>query len=795
MATVTSAGSGAWSSAGTWDSGVPADGDTVVVAAGHAVEFDVDHESGAGISLAGLTIHGGATPARLYAKYSAAGTYTLRMAANADIVGTTDTNRGQLCATVDGMFASETDLPYDRKFTILLQGTGEIVGTDLDLNFRGVNPTNRYVEVYGATYGPVDQTTEVDVDNDYIDFGVELPADNTAVRVRSSDTLPGGLADDDIYYVYGRTNGDDTNSKCKLVRQSNQVATLVDITSTGSGNITLYTGAAASVNPVLVIQDITSDQWADGDSVVLCNEQGYDQQRLTITDRSVAGQITLSAATDSIQYPLAKLVLATRNVAIRSSSTTAAQPIISYSTGATHGGVFQCEIRNTAGTGTTFYGYGVYYGVGHTISGTISGCSNGCNYGAGHAISGTISGCSNGCNSGAGHAISGTISGCSSGCKYGSYFPRNAIFTGNIYDFWQVGPTYGYGSSLRSGTQNYAYLANYSDSVGSFIYDYKNSSGTLQKDRIIGWTSGGYIEAEESSVPADPPVTLDWCHKHTFESASHPVWCDQAIRLLSGQKISIPVYIKLSQTGMTETPRVQIIDPNEPWDSAASKLDDDEITDTTDWQTVTVNYTADYDKEVLLRVRGTNASGDMYWWADLSDLHPTLPTAVQVALDVVYGYTRDTLTGTLEVCNVDAVAAAVVAAMEVEGRHLSQILEDTSTTIPATLSILATAQDLATVDANVDAILADTGTDGVVVASASKTGYSLAASGLDAITATEPTGKPTTFPGWIMWLIQRLRRANKTTTDITVLSEAGATITTQAITDDGAGTETLGPPA
>jgi hypothetical protein len=95
----------------------------------------------------------------------------------------------------------------------------------------------------------------------------------------------------------------------------------------------------------------------------------------------------------------------------------------------------------------------------------------------------------------------------------------------------------------------------------------------------------------------------------------------------------------------------------------------------------------------------------------------------------------------------------------------------------------------------VDAILADTGTDGVVVASASKTGYSLAASGLDAITATEPTGKPTTFPGWIMWLIQRLRRANKTTTDITVLSEAGATITTQAITDDGAGTETLGPPA
>ena len=103
--------------------------------------------------------------------------------------------------------------------------------------------------------------------------------------------------------------------------------------------------------------------------------------------------------------------------------------------------------------------------------------------------------------------------------------------------------------------------------------------------------------------------------------------------------------------------------------------------------------------------------------------------------------------------------------------------------------------DLNTIDGIVDAILADTGTDGVVVATASKTGYSLAATGLDSITATEPSGKPTTFPGWIMWLVQRFRRSAKTTTTLTTLTEAGATITTQAITDDGAGTETLGEPS
>ncbi len=80
-----------------------------------------------------------------------------------------------------------------------------------------------------------------------------------------------------------------------------------------------------------------------------------------------------------------------------------------------------------------------------------------------------------------------------------------------------------------------------------------------------------------------------------------------------------------------------------------------------------------------------------------------------------------------------------------------------------------------------------------------KTGYSLAATGLDAITATEPSTKPTTFPGWIMWLVQRFRRTNKAITGgvgaIVVKTEAGTTVTTQAITDDDVGTETLGAPS
>ncbi len=46
---------------------------------------------------------------------------------------------------------------------------------------------------------------------------------------------------------------------------------------------------------------------------------------------------------------------------------------------------------------------------------------------------------------------------------------------------------------------------------------------------------------------------------------------------------------------------------------------------------------------------------------------------------------------------------------------------------------LATSTALQTVDDNVDAILLDTGTDGVVVASGSKTGYTLSNTGIDAL--------------------------------------------------------------
>ncbi|QGH71187.1 hypothetical protein [Methanobacterium virus PhiF1] len=58
MASFTSSQSGLWSSASTWGgAGVPGNGDTVTIASGHTVTFDVD-QSGFASGLAGLTVNG-----------------------------------------------------------------------------------------------------------------------------------------------------------------------------------------------------------------------------------------------------------------------------------------------------------------------------------------------------------------------------------------------------------------------------------------------------------------------------------------------------------------------------------------------------------------------------------------------------------------------------------------------------------------------------------------------------------------------------------------------------------------
>lgn len=114
MTAYTSAQSGNWSSSSTWSpSGVPGDGDTVTIQAGHTVIFDVDQSSFAS-GLAGLTVNGTLKWATDVVTY-------LKMASNVHIDGTGTLQVG------------EPDNPIQRpapgsqtRATIKLEGSGQV---------------------------------------------------------------------------------------------------------------------------------------------------------------------------------------------------------------------------------------------------------------------------------------------------------------------------------------------------------------------------------------------------------------------------------------------------------------------------------------------------------------------------------------------------------------------------------------------------------------------------------------------------------------------------------------------
>lgn len=394
MATITSAGSGDWSVGATWVGGsAPADGDAVVIAAGHNVLMDVDLSEWTGLTTLTIASHA-TTPGMLYFKDGTDGHLKFRTGTNYGILGNNDgVTLGRLLANHDGSWpVGDTDDPltFANKAVIQLEGTSRIMGTYLEIKLFCTQPTNTFVETYGTAYTCNDQTTDVNTTTGIITFTGAPPSEGTPVMIKSSGTLPTGWTNTDVYYV--RTVSGNT---CKLALQ-NADAQIVIPSGTGSGTLTMYSGHTnTSTATMNVVQDVTADTpWITTDGhdyvcLVDCNApETYDQQRTQLTTIN-AGTIVLSANVDSAQYPLARIFLVSRNVSIRFTGNTTVNIL-----DAVHDSILQCEIRATAGTGTTFYGYGLNASYSNTVSGTISGCYYGLNVSYSNTISGTISGCS-----------------------------------------------------------------------------------------------------------------------------------------------------------------------------------------------------------------------------------------------------------------------------------------------------------------------------------------------------------------------------------------------------------------
>lgn len=366
MATITSNQSGSWSATSTWVGGVvPVDGSDVVIAAGHSVLMDVDQSAMTGMQ--SVTVQGHSTaPAMLYWANGTSG--YLKIRTGYTLLGTSATLKGRVLANSDGVWGNTGPLAFANKAVIDLQGTALINAKYLDMQLFCAEPTFKSVRTYGSKI-------VVTVDSGADTFGATAHglANTTPVMFQSSGLLPAPIAADTPYYVVSTS----TNTfQVALVSGG----TVIDLTSTGSGTIEVYTGHTnTSTAAMNVLDDVTADPaWttASGHNAVVLvdtwDSSAYDQQRLTLSD-IFAGTITLSANVDSAQFPGARIFLSSRNVSIRSAGTSTSQAIISSAVGC----AFGCEIKNTAGSGATFYTYGLSGGNNNTISGSISGCNYG----------------------------------------------------------------------------------------------------------------------------------------------------------------------------------------------------------------------------------------------------------------------------------------------------------------------------------------------------------------------------------------------------------------------------------
>lgn len=501
MATRTSnaTGGGNFGTGASWAGGfAPVDGDTFVVAAGDTITVEADYSAWTGLAGACVITSHATNPGMLAFKNDADGTYALRFRTGASLAGTNLAAKGRLFMAA-GTWGASSALAFGRKHWILLDGTANITATYLQIDAKAVHPTLGSVR----TYGTKTTVASVDAINNTLTIVGHGFAANKALRIQSSGTLPAPLEANYTYYVRNQTA--DTFQLSPL-----SAGVVIDLTSTGSGTIEVYDGAGVGSATLNVLDNVTADTpWTtvanhDAATLVADGPQAYDQQRLAL-DAIAAGTITLSAVPDSVQTPGARIWLTARNVAIRSSATSD----MSIITGAVNC-MLDCEIRNTGGSGTTFYSRTIS-GSGNTVG--IASGFNSCLYGNNNTVT-SIVGCLYGVTSSNNTVAS--IVGCSVAIITGSTNTVTSI----------VGCTYAFGGGSGNNGGNTV------TSIVGCNYGIANSDGNGNTVTSIVGCLYGVFDSNNNTVTSivgctqgvrysshNTVGTVDYCETASYGSA------------------------------------------------------------------------------------------------------------------------------------------------------------------------------------------------------------------------------------------------------------------------------------
>jgi len=524
MATITSTATGDWGTGGTWVGGVvPANNDTVVIAAGHVVTFNVD-QSGFADGIAGITVTGTLTISTTTSSY-------MKIKAATTIAGAGTLNVG----------TSASPIPFAVKHTItggaawFIQGSG-----GLTMTVYAAEPATKTIllsgnEALGQTELSVDTniTSDIWADGDSVRIDNINKAKDTELRVIAA----GGRAAAALTVTVGLTAAKITGALVNLVTRNVRFVG-------NTGNIaTGFTSAAKLV--------IAGGEWVNTSATCI---SGY----CTIS----GGTFTGSAY--GVNFGSLPSIVS--------------------------GGIFSGNTR------------AVSTGVGATVSGgTFSGNTIGLDDLRFSIISGGLVTGNTSTGAQVGTTITGgTFSGNTNGIG-GAFTVKNATFSNNTVDV-AVSQFTAYNTLFGSTTEYSAYTS-CAKEVYSESIDHDQTAGAFR-----AWTKGGTTASNAVTVP----VGYTTSYIITLADASNEGFWQKEVTVGAGASVNITMNLYKSGA-MAYLPRCIIFNKaaTDPFAGGAG-INTFTMTDsTTTWEDELYTYTNSTANDVTLVIRfqGKNASG------------------------------------------------------------------------------------------------------------------------------------------------------------------------------------------
>ena len=582
MATRTSVGSGNWSAPGTWDTGVPIDGDDVVIASGHTVTFDVDQSDftiGVKITITGTLNHaltGG--PYKLFLKAGAGA-----------ITGTGTWNVG----------TSANPIPFAVKHTITGGAGWGVTGnatTGLTCTIYGTEPAHQWVRL---SANEAAGQTELSIDTD--------------------------ITGEANYWKAGDKVLISTNKGCAEVEERT-------IISATSNTLTINSGLSAAKNIgdhiVLLTRNVTILQVATGNGF-----WSFLEGKLTIGSCAISTHNNYML--NGCEYPVISggvfyyggtynggAIYSNTGIQITGGVFTGMNRVIYSTARARMSGGLICGCNqpfNGAGqmviTGGKVYGNKVYdLGMFYYSDGL-------------RLLGGTFEK--------APDSILGVIAGDKDVYINGATFLNNvgvfgencwniqcasATFTGNTYIFRRHCSGKMHGATFTGTTTEWDVPTNIANGSILEILDYGGTSGAYK-----AWCGAGVITSQSSVVPSGyAQANLMTLNANGPEISWYPV----GFSVAAGHSVSIEVQLRKS-VSMTNLPKVFLsYEKNKPETLDGSELDSFTMTNSTNtWEsdTFTIDNTAG-DKQLDYKLTFyvyRQTSGNVYSAYKITDTTPS----------------------------------------------------------------------------------------------------------------------------------------------------------------------------